>query len=176
MLVLVPFFLLTIRVVAEEPVDKVVRETWDAVHVGGEKVGFFHTTIKEVDRNGKKILRATVDFDLSIRRGNAVARLRLQTGNDETPEGTVLAVAMRQFLEKDQQILITGVVEEDKLHVKTSDLRVDKLEPWDDKVIGLPRQERLFQEKKVKPGDTFSYSSYEPSISHVVTVRATVKD
>src|SRR5207237_647658 len=38
------------------------------------------------------------------------------------------------------------------------------------------RQDRLFAERKLKPGDQFSYLSYEPVIVHVVTTRVQVKD
>src|SRR5262249_31536641 len=72
--------------------------------------------------------------------------------------------------------LLTGLVEKDQLHVKSSDGKLDKQVPWNDKVIGLARQDRIFQEYKVKPGDGFSYQSYEPTITSVVTVRVKVKD
>src|SRR5262249_22812353 len=128
------------RAAAEDPAERIVRETWDAAYVGGGKLGFFHTTVREVERDGQKILRATMELDLSIPRGNVTARLRMQTGNDETAEGKVLGVAMRQFLDKGQEVLVTGVVKGDQLHVRTSDLRVDKKVPWNDKVVGLARQ------------------------------------
>jgi transglutaminase-like putative cysteine protease len=117
-----------------------------------------------------------VELELAIKRGGAVARIRFQTGTDETPDGKVTGVVMRQFLGADQQLLLTGVVEGDRLHVKTEDLRIDKKIPWNDQVIGLARQDRFFQENKAKPGDRLSYLSYEPIINAVVTVRATVKD
>ena len=48
--------------------------------------------------------------------------------------------------------------------------------PWDDSVIGLARQEHIFQDKKVKPGDHFSYASYEPTLQVVTTMQVTVKE
>jgi hypothetical protein len=67
-------------------------------------------------------------------------------------------------------------VEGKELHIKTDDGRVDRKTPWNDEVIGLARQDRYFQENKVKPGDKLNYLSFEPTIAAVVTVRATVKD
>jgi hypothetical protein len=100
----------------------------------------------------------------------------MQTGTDEMPDGKVLAVVMRQYLGQDQQLVLTGVVEGDQLHVRTEDGRLDKKVPWNDQVIGLYRMERTFQEHKAKPGDRFSYLSYEPTITSVVTVRVAVKE
>src|SRR5207302_1607721 len=48
--------------------------------------------------------------------------------------------------------------------------------PWNDTVVGLSRQDNLFREKKVKSGDTLKYFSYEPTITSVVPITATVKN
>jgi transglutaminase-like putative cysteine protease len=88
----------------------------------------------------------------------------------------VVGVVMRQFLGDKEQMVLTGVVEDGQLHLKTSDGKLDKKVPWNDEVVGLYRQERLFQEHKVKPGDRFTYLSYEPIIASVVTIRVTVGD
>ncbi len=162
--------------VAAEPQGKVVHETWDAAFLEGGRVGYSHTTVQELEREGKKVLRTVVDLNLALKRYNATAKLRMQTGTDETPDGKVLAVVMRQFLTQDQQLVLTGVVEGDQLHVRTEDGRLDKKVPWDDRVIGLYRMERIFQEHKARPGDRFTYLSYEPTITSVVTVRVTVKE
>jgi transglutaminase-like putative cysteine protease len=54
--------------------------------------------------------------------------------------------------------------------------RLEKKIPWDENVLGLYSQERLFQQRNVQPGDQFSYLSYEPGINRVVTNRVSVKD
>lgn len=159
-----------------EPAGKLVKETWDAAYLEGAKVGHAHTTVRELERDGQKLLRTVMELDLSIQRYNATARLRMETGTDETPDGKVLAVVLRQFQGKDQQVLLTGVVEGRQLHLKTADGRLDTKIPWNDQVVGLYRQDQLFREHKVKPGDSFSYLSYEPTITSIVTVRVAVKD
>jgi transglutaminase-like putative cysteine protease len=159
-----------------EPQGKIVKETWEATYLEGGKAGYSHTTVRELERDGQKILRTTKSLDLSVKRGNAEARLRIEEGTDETPEGKVLGVVMRQFLGDKEQMVLTGVVEDDQLHIKTGDGKLDKKVPWNDEAIGLYRQERLFQEHKAKPGDRFTYLSYEPIIASVVTIHVTVKD
>ena len=159
-----------------EPQDKIVQETWEATYLEGAKAGYAHTTVRAVERDGKKLLRTTKSLDLTVQRGRAEARLRIEEGTDETPEGKVLGVVMRQFLGDKEQMVLTGVVEDDQLHIKTGDGKLDKKVPWNDEVVGLNRQERLFQEHKVKPGDKFTYLSYEPIIASVVTIHVTVKD
>jgi transglutaminase-like putative cysteine protease len=162
--------------VRAEPAGKLVKETWDAAYLEGAKVGFAHTTVRDLEHDGQKLLRTVMELDLSIKRYNATARLRMETGTDETPDGKVLAVVLRQFQGNDQQVLLTGVVEGRQLHLKTADGRLDTKIPWNDQVVGLYRQDQLFREHKVRPGDSFSYLSYEPTITSIVTVHVTVKD
>ena len=54
-------------------------------------------------------------------------------GTEETPEGKVTAVFMKQFLGKQQQLVLTGTVDGDELHVKVDGgARQDKRIPWDE--------------------------------------------
>jgi hypothetical protein len=55
------------------------------------------------------------------------------------------------------------------------DLSPEKDIPWNPAVVGLYRQERLFQEHQVKPGDSFDYLTYEPVVVTVVRQHATVR-
>jgi transglutaminase-like putative cysteine protease len=161
---------------AAEPQGKVVAETWEAAYLEGAKVGFSHTTVRELEREGQKLLRTTEELDMSIARYKATARLRMELGDDETPDGKVLAVVMRQFADKDQQVVLTGVVEGNRLHLKTADGRLDTTIPWNDQVIGLYGQDRVFQEHKVKPGDRFTFLNYDPTVTSVLTMHVAVKD
>jgi len=160
-----------------EPAARVVHETWDAAYLDGHKAGFFHILVRELDKDGKKLLHTNMEMDLTVRRFNDTANMRLETGTVETPEGKVTGVSMKQFLAKEQQMVLAGVVEGDQLHVKTGGkVQMDKKIRWNDKVIGLYRQEKLFGDRKVKPGDRLSYLSYEPTFNTVVTVQLAVKD
>jgi hypothetical protein len=161
---------------AEPTPAKLAKETWDAAYLEGAKTGYFHTTVREVtDADGRKLLRTTVAMSLTIKRYNAVVGLRMETSTDETPEGKVVGTSLTQFLDKGKAVQ-TGTVEGDELVVRTQGKRDSLRLPWNDKVLGLYRQERLFKDKKVKPGDRLTYLSYEPGLQAVVTVRVAVKE
>jgi transglutaminase-like putative cysteine protease len=160
---------------AAEPQGKLVEDLWDVAYLDGQKAGYFHTTVREIERDGQKLLRGNVVLDLNIQRYKALANLHMESGTEETPSGEVTRVSMRQVLDKNHEIVLTGTVEDGQLHIVVPG-QMDKRVPWNKDVIGLDRQERIFHDRKVKPGDRFSYLSYEPIISCVVTVRAIVKD
>jgi transglutaminase-like putative cysteine protease len=169
-LVLGLLLLVVPRAAAEQPPGKLVEDAWEVVHLGGYRIGFFHTATREVGAGAAKVLRTTAQMELTLKRAGAVQQLKFENSTDETAEGKVLAVSMR--MNDDVQ---EGTVEEKGLHVKVNGGRqIDKYVPWNDRVIGLYRQERLCRDKKVKPGDQFTYESYEPSITSVLTVRGKV--
>lgn len=155
---------------------KLVRETWDAAYLQGAKVGFYHTSIRAIERDGQKRLRTTQELQLNLRRFNAAVQLRAEIGDETTPDGKVTGVFMRQFLDKGEELLMTGQVVGKELRIAMNGGRQDKTTPWNDQVVGLSRQEALLKEKQVKPGDRYTYQSFEPSIQHVVKVQVAVKD
>jgi hypothetical protein len=158
---------------ADQPKGKVVEDAWEVIQLGGYRVGNFHTLTREFDVKGGKVLRTTGRLELTLKRSGATTRLMMETGTDETADGKVLGVSMRMD-QGGRDLVQTGTVEEKGLHVKVNGTQIDKFVPWNDEVIGLYRQDRICKEKKVKAGDTFTYSSYEPSITAVVTVRGKV--
>lgn len=170
-------FLLTVLfltpVRADSPTGKVVDDLWEVAHLEGARVGYFRTTVREVAEGEEKLYRTTQQMELTLKRFNAIVKVRAETGSEETPGGRVTAVSMR--LPQDRgELLLKGTVTREGLHVKVDGGRIDKVIPWNDQVIGLYRQERLFQEQKVKSGDAFSFLSYEPTINHVVTIQVKV--
>jgi hypothetical protein len=169
--------LVAVRPLAAEPTPtRLVKETWDAAYLEGAKTGHFHTTVREItEADGRKLLRTTVAMSLTVKRYNAVVQLRMESSTDETPEGKVVGVSLTQFLDKGKAVQ-TGTVEGNELVVRMPGKREAQRLPWNDKVLGLYRQERLFQDKKVKPGDRLTYLSYEPGLQMVVTVRVAVKE
>jgi transglutaminase-like putative cysteine protease len=163
--------------VAEMPKGKTVLDLWDAAYLHGGKTGYFRTTVTEFEVDGRKILHSVMDMNLTLKRNRDTVSLRMQIGTDETSDGKVTAVFVRQFLGKEQQNLVIGHVVGKQLHLRlTGKNGMEWKNPWDDKVLGLYRQQRLFQERKVKPGETFDFLSYEAAVNRVVKVRVHVKD
>jgi hypothetical protein len=154
-------------------------DVWYAAYLGGSKVGYVHTVVQEVSHEGQKILRSTMEMVLNVQREKDQVQMRMEAGTDETQDGKVTGVSMKQFLGRQQQLVMTGQVtpQGDMLHIRVDGgRRLDKRIPWNDKVIGMYQQEGIFRKYKVKPGDNFSYQSYEPTFTAVVTTQVSVKD
>lgn len=160
----------------DTPQGKLLRDTWDAAYLASGKVGYYHTTVREIERDGEKRLRTTLELRLTLRRFDATVQLRAEQGTEETADGTVTAVFSRMFLDKGQELVMNGEVTGNKVRIRMNGGRQERIEDWDNRVVGMDRQERLFRERQVKPGDQLAYRSFEPAIQSVVTVRVNVKD
>jgi transglutaminase-like putative cysteine protease len=165
----------TATIPAAPPGEAPVEEFWEAAHLDGVKVGSLHTTVRAAEGEAGKILRTTAEFELSLRRGNAMVRLGMEQGTDETPEGRVVAVSMRQE-QGPQRLVLAGKLEDGKMHVLIDGGRIERRLRWADDVAGLYRREHLFQEKKPKPGDRFVLPVYDPEVNAVVSLRVAVKE
>src|ERR1043165_5246935 len=100
----------------------------------------------------------------------------MDSGTVETTQGKVVGVFTKHFLGKKQQLDLSGVVSGDMLKLTLDGVKPLKPAPWNSDVVGLYRQQNLFREKNVKPGDRFEFQSFEPSINLVVTQKVEAKD
>ena len=156
---------------------KTVVDFWDVIYLEGGKAGAVHTTVVEADSRGQKILRTTVDMQLIVKRNNQVLELKGQTGTEETPAGLVVGTFMKQSLGSNKQMSIVGVVKGKQLELAL-DGKLNSLKPapWDDRVVGLFGQQKLLADKKPRPGDKFSFLSFEPTVNLVVRMEVAAKD
>jgi Transglutaminase-like superfamily len=155
---------------------ELVEEIWEIAHVEGTRVGFLHTSVWRHQSDANRRLRAVAELDLTFKRHNALLHVRREHGTEETPEGKVLGVFMRQTQDGGRQLILTGAVEEGRLHVRVDNGRIERRIRWSDEVVGLYRLEHLFQERKPKPSDRFTLLRYEPTFNTVLTVHVAVKD
>jgi transglutaminase-like putative cysteine protease len=154
---------------------RLVEEFWEVAHLEGTRVGSVHTTVV-VGPGPARRLRATAEMELTFRRYRAILKLRMEHGTEETPEGKVVGVFMRQHHAAGRDLVLAGVVDGDRLHVKVDGGRIERRLRWSSEVVGLYAQEHLFAKRKPKPGDRFTFLRYEPTLNTVVTVRVAVKD
>jgi Transglutaminase-like superfamily len=159
-----------------EPAVPATEEVWEVVYSDNAKIGHVHTTSLPIDARDGKRLRVTSELELTFKRQNATVRLRMEQGSEETLEGKVTSVLMRQFPERGKSLELKGTVEDGKLHVVVDNGRIERHLRWSDDVVGLYRRDRLYKERQVKPGDRFSILTFEPMYNTVATQRVVVKD
>ena len=156
--------------------EELVQESWESAQIEGAKVGLLHTTVRRLDAEGGKRLRTSTELELTFKRNNALLRLRREHGTEETSDGKVVGVFMRQGQEGGRQLVLSGTLEDGRMHVRIDNGRIDRRLRWSDDVVGLYALEKRFQERKPKPGDSWTLKRYDPTYNAVVTLRVAVKE
>src|SRR5215207_6368191 len=115
---------------------KVVLDLWDAAFMKGNRCGYVHTFTEEVEKDGQKLLRTTVEMRLRLKRFNDLVELAMDNGTWETPEGKVTGTFMRQYLGKVKKVDITGTVVGDQLKLELTGVKELVPAPWTEGVLG----------------------------------------
>jgi transglutaminase-like putative cysteine protease len=156
---------------------RLLQDTWETAYLGDVRAGYVRYTVRELDEGGGKFLRASKELNLSVRRFGEVSSTRAELGTDETPDGKVLGVFMRQGLGKQQTMELIGVVNGKTLDVTVrGQYNLEREIPWPEGVIGMTGEHNLIRTRKPKPGESFSYRYFEPTANAVVTINATVQE
>ncbi|MHB1425870.1 MAG: transglutaminase-like domain-containing protein [Gemmataceae bacterium] len=153
-----------------------VEEIWEIAQMEGAKVGYLHTTVRRIASEGGKRLHAAAELELTFKRHNALLRLRREHGTEETSDGKVVGVFMRQGQEGGRQLVLEGSLEDGRMHVRIDNGRIDRRLRWSEGVVGLYRLQHLFQERKPKPDDRWTLKRYDPTYNNVVTFHVAVKE
>jgi Transglutaminase-like superfamily len=160
------------------------QDIWETVFArdrqgNDQQIGYSHLKFEPAIQNGKKTVRVTRELSIKFKRDGQLAELKAETGTEETEEGKVVAVFMKQWIGKEQALSWRGEVDKTgtKLQIKVEAATKREFEtPWEAKVLGQSAESTLFRDRKIESGNRFSYQFYEPTLSSVVTVDVKVKD
>src|SRR5205807_5984567 len=101
----------------------------------------------------------------------------MEAVSGDAADGNVSRVWLRQCQGEPTLLLMQGAEQGEALELTVKGQNEStRTIPWDEKAIGLYRQEKIFQEHKIKPGDKFSFVSFEPTVGSLLTNRVTVRD
>ena len=161
---------------AGSPEEGVVKsESWDVIFVRGIKAGYFHTVVREFEREGQKLLYGVKRAKLTVARFGQVSQQWTEEASVETIDGKVLSTRLSQAVGKDQVLQVLGVVEADKLKVTVSGVANDStVVSFPEGVVGVAGEVNLFANKKPKSGDVIRYKSYLGGINRVADFTARV--
>ena len=152
------------------PIGLAAEPVYELAQVDGVRVGSRVLTTAAEGKDEK----TTAVLDLSLRRYGALVRLRREEASVESPENVVLGVSLRQGVPGGKQLVIRGRLDDGKMIVQVDDRPARRL-VWSKEVVGLRQQDRMWADRKPKPGDTFSFRRYEPTYNTVLTIRVAVK-
>ena len=151
-------------------------ESWDAVFLGGSKVGYMRIRVNPVSEGDRKLQNVLVNYVLNFKRGNAASTVEVQYGTIETPDGQVLRLDTRTLAS--QQVLrvhgdvVNGMM---LLKIENGDQKQEQSIVWTPDTYGPYGAELTLSRKPIKAGDVRTVKTYVPELNKVVQATLTAK-
>ena len=153
------------------PSPRAPGETWDAVTMSGAKVGYLHTVVSEVERDGRPVLRIAATMRLQVNRFGDSASPQVETATYETADGRIVAFECRQELSGQPT---TRSAEFDG---QAAEMRITVAGRTETQAIALPEGTRgplavdeSLAEKPLLPGEERQLLVFDPSFGMVMRV------
>ncbi|MBL9124808.1 MAG: transglutaminase family protein, partial [Planctomycetaceae bacterium] len=144
-------------------------ETWDAVYLKGNHVGYIHSKIEAVQRQGRPLAQTTVDTRLWLTRFGQASDQQILVTSNETADGRILDFVTEARLGP-APLICRGRVADDRLLVEsTAGGQTTRREiPWDPQVGGFAALERELLRRPLRPGDRRTHKLLVPLLSEVL--------
>jgi transglutaminase-like putative cysteine protease len=152
------------------------QDSWDAVYLGGAKVGHMHTYVEKVadPQSGKDYRRVRLDVEMRLKRGDDESFVKLMYGTIETLDGQVLRLDTRTQSGESQDIRVRGDVDVAKhqmrLIIEGTGRSQDRVIPWTPEVRGPYGAEQSMAGKPLKEHEKRELKIYIPEANKVCDV------
>lgn len=153
------------------------QESWDAVFMGGKKVGFIHTQVTPVKDRGKDLLRVRLDMELRFKRLKDNMTIKMRYGTIETLAGEVLRLDTRTLVGNSELRTFGDVIKgQMKLTLEGSGQSQESVIPWGPEVRGPYAAELSLSRTPIKPGETRELRMYIPDINKICETKLVAKE
>ena len=153
-------------------VDKSVQapgeDIWEAHYLRGTKIGYGHTTIRAVTRDGRKLLHVHSTNHLEITRFGQKTQQDMVMEIVESPDGTVVEFKTEAALGPSPMV-VTGRVEGERMTITTKTQgRGDTTRiAWSSDVRGFRAVEQSLERQPMKPGERRSFKMFIPLLNQI---------
>lgn len=148
-------------------------ESWDAVFIGGKRIGYINTKVTPLEEKGKSYIRVEVTTTLTFKRLNDSVTVRQRFGTIEKPDGEVLRLDTRSN-SGGGDIRTFGDVDESGQMILTMEgndqAKTEKL-AWGKDIRGPYAVEQSLARSIIKPGEERTLKSYVPDLNKVITIK-----
>ena len=146
------------------------QESWDVIHVRGQRVGTLHVQVEPLkDKAGNDLQRVRVDWDLKFKRGaEDEAQITQRWGTIEKPDGQILRLDVRTKAAK-SEIKTFGDVKDGvmKIAVEGGGDAQSLDIPWGDDVRGPYGAEMSLSRSRIKAGETRTVKTFIPDFNRI---------
>jgi Transglutaminase-like superfamily len=152
------------------------EESWDAIYLGGHKIGWVHTFVEKVKHNGKQYYRVRIDCEQQLKRDRDVTVVKLQYGTIEAPDGQVLRLATLTAT-GEQKLSGHGDVIQGKMKfiLEGSGNSQEMEIPWGPDVRGPYAAEQSMARHPMKENETRALKMFMPTLNKICDIELQAK-
>jgi Transglutaminase-like superfamily len=148
------------------------QDSWDAVYLGGAKIGYVHTWVEKVKDKGIDYNRVRIDIEQRLKRRDDEAVIKLMYGTIETLDGEILRLDTRTQAGETQDIRVHGDVINHRMRLTMDGTgqSESRLIDWDPDVRGPYGAEQSMARRPLKEHETRPIKMYIPELNKVCQV------
>ncbi|MGD9722457.1 MAG: transglutaminase family protein [Pirellulales bacterium] len=152
-------------------------DCWDALFLKGARIGYGHTLVRKVERNGRKLVETDALSHLQLTRFGQPVEQDLKLATLETPEGQLLEFRTEVAMGPGP-VVTTGHVDGDLLLIDIDDQgqRVRSAVPWSDSLRGFLGVEQSLAGQPLEPGQKRALRMLMPLLNDVADVELAAGD
>jgi hypothetical protein len=145
------------------------QESWDAIYLGGAKIGYIHTFVQKVPNRGREYLRVRIDMEQRVKRRDDISVTKLMYGTIETLDGQVLRLDTRTQAGGNQDLRAHGDVIGGKMELilENGGQRRSLIIPWSPEIRGPYAAEQSMARQPMKEHETRSLKMFIPDLNKV---------
>jgi transglutaminase-like putative cysteine protease len=151
-----------------------LEETWEALFLEKTKIGYSHTTIRPVERDGQSLVEIDSVNHLNLTRFGQSTVQDIKMSTVETPEGKVISFTSDAAL-GGQPVHVTGRVQGAQMIIETAGSAPTRL-PWSSDILGFRGMEHSLETRPMKPGERRSLRVLAPLLNVVTEVELKAAD
>lgn len=146
-----------------------LSETWDAIFINGQKVGFVHSVSDRVDAGGTAVIRTQQETEMTTLRFGNKMTMRVNIDSFERPDGRLYAIDARTKMATMEQSTMGRLGADGKFSVtvRTPGASTEQTIDWSKEIHGPYAHERSLREKPMEPGETRTFLTFLPELNKV---------
>lgn len=153
------------------------RETWEALYLGGAKVGHTQTRYEPLQEGDQSLVQITAVSEMTMKRFDQTVKQKITYTSVEHPDGRIVRFSS-SLGTPPNETAAKGHFRGGKLHVTTTTpgKSVDSVLGWDPTWRGFFGPEQSLREKPMKPGEKRTFRSLMAIFNMIGEIDLTAHD
>ncbi|MBX3442203.1 MAG: transglutaminase family protein [Planctomyces sp.] len=151
------------------------EESWQSIYISGQRVGFAHVQIRDVEREGRSLTVSDTLSQMTIRRFGISLKMSVQQTTEEDADGNLLSYRFSVINPPLSKTESRGEIVDGQLQLTTLNSGIEKTStaPWDAAVKSPAWIERVLEIEPLEAGQSRTFKMFDPQFTKVAEMTLT---